>query len=145
KQEVNSDFTIQISIKASTLSPFTVHLTRLGNTRRLLVAKTLQRILSLSSFESKETSSPSVSKEGDITEDEENSNLADESKEALWERRKKDGNAVALKYVAESIESSSTYNKTVRNDLANIFARLAIIETKIKKVAKQGNNKATED
>jgi hypothetical protein len=46
-----------------------------------------------------------------------------------------------------SIESSSyvqsTCNETVRNDLADIFARLAIVETEMKKVAKQGNNKAT--
>ncbi|KAI3260291.1 hypothetical protein CBS147308_10294 [Penicillium roqueforti] len=144
----------------------------------------LQRALSLSSSESGETSSPSASEEGDTTEDEvlqdgndcsddqENSNSADESEEALRERRKKcryerdmqkseqtqlpgDGNAVALECVAElndrmkSIESSSyvqsTCNETVRNDLADIFARLAIVETEMKKVAKRGNNKATED
>jgi hypothetical protein len=29
--------------------------------------------------------------------------------------------------------------------LADIFARLAIVETEMKKVAKRGNNKATED
>ncbi|KAI3090633.1 hypothetical protein CBS147333_10329 [Penicillium roqueforti] len=49
----------------------------------------------------------------------------------------------------KSIESSSyvqsTCNETVRNDLADIFARLAIVETEMKKVAKRGNNKATED
>ncbi|KAI2734439.1 hypothetical protein DTO013E5_9992 [Penicillium roqueforti] len=48
----------------------------------------------------------------------------------------------------KSIESSSyvqsTRNETVRNDLADIFARLAIVETEMKKVAKRGNNKATE-
>ncbi|KAJ5202882.1 hypothetical protein N7449_004961 [Penicillium cf. viridicatum] len=53
-------------------------------------------------------------------------------------RLPRDGNTVALKYIAD------TYNKTVRNDLADIFARLAIVETEIKKVAKRDNNKATE-
>ncbi|KAJ5384706.1 hypothetical protein N7517_002617 [Penicillium concentricum] len=59
-----------------------------------------------------------------------------------------EGNAVALECVAESIESSSyvqsTCNETVRNDLADIFARLAIVETEMKKVAKRVNNKVTE-
>ncbi|KAK9847466.1 hypothetical protein MYU51_018705 [Penicillium brevicompactum] len=65
-----------------------------------------------------------------------------------------ESNAVALECVVElnnrmkSIESSSsvqsTCNETVRNDLADIFARLAIVETEMKKVAKQGNNKAIE-
>lgn len=61
----------------------------------------LQHTLSLSSPESKKTSSPLASKEGDIIEykvlqdkndcsnDQENSNSADKSKEALQERRKK--------------------------------------------------------
>lgn len=47
-----------------------------------------------------------------------------------------------------SIESSSydqsAWNETVRNDLADVIARLAIMETEIKKVAKQAENKATE-
>ncbi|KAJ5033237.1 hypothetical protein NUH16_003153 [Penicillium rubens] len=142
----------------------------------------LQRALSLSSSESEETGSPSASETGDTidddvlqdgndcSDDQENSNPADESEEAPRERRMKrtrerdleipkhtqlhgEGNAVALECVAElnnrmkSIESSlyvqSTCNETVRNDLADIFARLAIVETEMDKVAKQGNNEAT--
>ncbi|KAJ5033168.1 hypothetical protein NUH16_003084 [Penicillium rubens] len=142
----------------------------------------LERALSLSPSESEKTSSPSASEAGDTTEDDvlrdgndcsddqENSNSADESEEAPRERGMKhkrerdmeipkktqlhgEGNAVALECVAElnnrmkSIESSSyvqsTCNETVRNDLADIFAPLAIVETGMNKVAKQGNNKAT--
>lgn len=55
--------------------------------------------------------------------------------------------AYSANLLCRSIESSSyvqsTCNETVRNDLADIFARLAIVETEIKKVAKHGGNKAT--
>ncbi|KAI3093932.1 hypothetical protein CBS147333_10055 [Penicillium roqueforti] len=114
----------------------------------------------------------SLQDEIDCCDDQENSNSADESeKKAPRERRIKsrreldlempgqtelaaDMNTVTLECVAEldirmkSIESSSydqsTCNGTVRNDLADIIARLAIMETEIKKVAKQAENKATE-
>ncbi|CAG8178415.1 unnamed protein product [Penicillium nalgiovense] len=47
-----------------------------------------------------------------------------------------------------SIERSShdqvTWNETVRNDLSDIFGRLAIVETEVQKVIRQGTNKATE-
>ncbi|CRL30236.1 unnamed protein product [Penicillium camemberti] len=47
-----------------------------------------------------------------------------------------------------SIEGSShdqvTWNETIRNDLADIFGRLAIVETEIQKVTRQGSKKATE-
>ncbi|KAJ5033218.1 hypothetical protein NUH16_003134 [Penicillium rubens] len=104
-------------------------------------------------------------------DDQESANSADESEDTPQERKMKrkrdgdleipkqiqlqgEGNAVALECVAElntrmkSIESSSyaqrTCNETVRNDLADIFARLVIVETEMKKVAKPGNNKAIE-
>ncbi|KAJ5202936.1 hypothetical protein N7449_005015 [Penicillium cf. viridicatum] len=145
----------------------------------------LQRALSLSSSESEDTQIPprpgtgvttedesSLQDENDCSDDQENTNSADESeKEAPRERRIKsrheldlqipgqtelaaDMNTVALECVAEletrmkSIESSSydqsAWNETVRNDLADVIARLAIMETEIKKVAKQAENKATE-
>jgi hypothetical protein len=34
--------------------------------------------------------------------------------------------------------------RAMKPDLADIFARLVIVETEMKKVAKRGNNKATE-
>ncbi|OQE68742.1 hypothetical protein PENNAL_c0147G10666 [Penicillium nalgiovense] len=107
----------------------------------------LQRALSLSSSESEKASSPSTSESGDTTgdealqdandsDDQENSHSADESEKAPRERRTK------TQYPHEYVQS--TRNDTVRNDLADIFARLAIVETEMKEVAKRGNNKATE-
>ncbi|OGE46860.1 hypothetical protein PENARI_c097G08980 [Penicillium arizonense] len=65
-----------------------------------------------------------------------------------------DGNSVALECLTEldnrmrSIERSSqgqaTWNETIRNDLADIFGRLAIVESEIQKGTRQGSNKATE-
>jgi hypothetical protein len=98
--------------------------------RGLYFRSRLKRALSLSSSESEKTSSPSASEAGDTTEDEvlkdgndcsddqENSNSADESEDTLQERRMKrkrerdleipkqsqlygEDNAVALECVAE--------------------------------------------
>ncbi|KAK9846721.1 hypothetical protein MYU51_001359 [Penicillium brevicompactum] len=123
-----------------------------------------------STSESGDTADDEALQDTNDSDDQENSHSADESEEAPRERRMKrkrdkdletpkqtqlhgEGNAVALECVAElntrmkSIESSwyaqSTCNDTVRNDLADIFARLAIVETEMKKVAKQSNSKAT--
>ncbi|CAG7935507.1 unnamed protein product [Penicillium nalgiovense] len=63
-----------------------------------------------------------------------------------------DSTTVALGCLTEldnrmrSIERSShdqvTLNETVRNDLADIFGRLAIVESEIQKLTRQGSNKA---
>ncbi|CAG8014298.1 unnamed protein product [Penicillium salamii] len=125
-----------------------------------------EKASSPSTSESGDTADDEALQDANDSDDQENSHSADESEEAPRERRVKrkrerdlempkqtqlsgEGNAVALECVAESIESSSyvqnTCNETVRNDLADILARLAIVETEMKKVAKRGNNKATED
>ncbi|OQE38142.1 hypothetical protein PENNAL_c0785G06521, partial [Penicillium nalgiovense] len=65
-----------------------------------------------------------------------------------------DSNTVALECLTEldnrmgSIERSShdqaTWNETIRNDLVDILGRLAIVETEVQKVNRQGTNKSTE-
>ncbi|CAG8147855.1 unnamed protein product [Penicillium salamii] len=123
-----------------------------------------EKMSSSSPSEAGDTTEDEVLPNGkDPSDEQENGSSANESEETQRERRMKrknerdmekpeqtpfdgEGNAVALECVAESIESSSyaqsTCNETVRNDLADIFARLAIVETEMEKVAKQGGNKA---
>ncbi|KAJ5040805.1 hypothetical protein NUH16_011097 [Penicillium rubens] len=65
-----------------------------------------------------------------------------------------DSNTVAIERLTEldnrmrSIERSShdqaTWNETIRNDLVDILGRLAIVETEVQKVNRQGTNKSTE-
>ncbi|KAK4862977.1 hypothetical protein LT330_010688 [Penicillium expansum] len=49
-----------------------------------------------------------------------------------------------MKYVEKSSYDQGTRNESMRKELDEIFARLVVVETEIKKVAKQGYNKATE-
>ncbi|OQE40535.1 hypothetical protein PENNAL_c0742G03519, partial [Penicillium nalgiovense] len=118
------------------------------------------------------TGGESPSQEENDSGNQENSDAADESeKEAARQRRtvfghetdleirgqtqlSGDSNTVAFECLTEldnrmgSIERSShdqvTWNETVRNDLADIFGRLAIVETEVQKVIRQGINKTTE-
>ncbi|KAJ5300116.1 hypothetical protein PENANT_c107G03825 [Penicillium antarcticum] len=98
--------------------------------------------------------------------DQDNSTSADESEQQAVRQRKSvfghqmgleprgqtqlsgDGNSVALECLTESIERSSqgqaTWNETIRNDLADIFGRLALVESEIQKGTRPGSNKATE-
>ncbi|KAJ5051329.1 hypothetical protein NUH16_003468 [Penicillium rubens] len=122
----------------------------------------LQRALSLSSLESEDTGSvcsatedtigdESPSQEENDSGDQQNSDAADESEQ---EALSGDSNTVALECLTEldnrmgSIERLSydqvIWNETVRNDLADIFGRLAIVETEVQKVIRQGTNKTTE-
>ncbi|OGE46595.1 hypothetical protein PENARI_c172G06730 [Penicillium arizonense] len=104
--------------------------------------------------------------------DQDNSTSADETEQEAARQRKTvfghvtdletrgetqlsgDSNSVALKCLTEldnrmrSIERSShdqaTWNETIRNDLADIYGRLAIVESEIQKGTRQGSNKAIE-
>ncbi|CAG8133458.1 unnamed protein product [Penicillium nalgiovense] len=59
-----------------------------------------------------------------------------------------DSNMVALEYPTEYIKRSLhdqvTWIETGRKDLADIFGRLAIVETEVQKVIREGTNKSIE-
>ncbi|CAG8002252.1 unnamed protein product [Penicillium salamii] len=118
------------------------------------------------------TGDESPSQEENDSGDQQNSDAADESEQEAARQRRTvfghetdleirgqtqlsgDSNTVALECLTEldnrmgSIERSShdqaTWNKTIRNDLVDILGRLAIVETKVQKVNRQGTNKSTE-
>ncbi|KZN87886.1 hypothetical protein EN45_064470 [Penicillium chrysogenum] len=118
------------------------------------------------------TSDESPSQEEYDSGDQENSDAADESEQEATRQQRTvfghetdleirgqtqlsgDSNTVALERLTEldnrmgSIERSShdqaTWNETIRNDLVDILGRLAIVETEVQKVNRQGTNKSTE-
>ncbi|CAG8905657.1 unnamed protein product [Penicillium nalgiovense] len=128
----------------------------------------LQRALSLSSSGSENIWSPPGSAEGDTTEEEpslqENGNHhndivvedGQESPPHTWSMGPRpeeeleqpgqanlaeDCNMIAL----QSLENSNSWIATIRSDLEDIRSRLAVVETAMEMMAKEGKNSTTED